>query len=168
MAQVPAGSVSASGKKWLWIVGLVVVLLVVGFVVSRGSGGSTASAPAPTTSVSTEAARPGLETAPSAPAARPPVVHIVVYEVTGSGSGTVTYSTDGAGGTGVATDVPLPWSTTVELPVEAGTQSVSVVADGGASELGARITVDGEVVKEGGSSPAYNSVSLTANVGPQA
>ncbi|MET1076049.1 MAG: MmpS family transport accessory protein [Umezawaea sp.] len=167
MSLVPAGPVSRSSKKWLLVVGLVVVLVVVGLVVSRGSGGTTAAAPAPTTSASTEAARPGLETAPSAPAVPPPAVHIVVYEVTGTGTGNVTFGTDGAGGTEVVTGVVLPWSTTVELPVEVAQQGVSVVVEGGASEIGARITVDGQVVREGSSSPAYPSVSLTANVGPQ-
>ncbi len=96
------------------------------------------------------------------------MVHIVVYEVTGTGTGDITFGTDGAGGTEVVTGAALPWTTTVELPAGAEPQSASVVAVGGASEIGARITVDGQVAREGASSPAYNSVSLTATVGPRA
>jgi hypothetical protein len=153
--------------NWLWIIGLVGALVVLGVVVSGGSG-STAPAASPPPSP-TAVPKAGLETPP--PLAAPPApVHIVVYEVTGTGTGTVTFGVDGVGGTEVATEVALPWTTIVELPVDATPRSVSVVADAGPGtvEIGARITVDGQVLSEGTSNSTYLAVSLNANVGAPA
>jgi len=150
--------------KWLWVVGLVGALVVFGVIATGGNAGTTPTA-APTTS--TPPPKPGLEVPPSAPAVPPTPAHIVVFEVTGAGTGTATYSTDGAGGTTAATDVPLPWTTTVELPVDPGQQAISLVAEAGPGtlEISAKITVDGQVVREGKSGGTYLSVSLNATVG---
>jgi hypothetical protein len=163
MSSDPAVPNPKNSLKWLWVVGLVGALVVFG-VIATGGGADTTPAAAP--SVSTPPPKPGLEVPPSAPAVPPTPVHIVVFEVTGAGTGTATYSTDGAGGATAATEVPLPWSTTLELPVDPGRQAISLVAEAGPGtpEVSAKITVDGLVVREGKSGGTFLSVSLNATV----
>jgi len=104
----------------------------------------------------------------AAPAEKPAAkVKTVVYEVTGTGTaGNITYTTDGLTSTEQVTDVPLPWSKTIELPTNEAIQIVQVLAQNGDSgEIAATITVDGEVVKSGKSSGAYAIVSVSESIG---
>ncbi len=102
----------------------------------------------------TNAATPTQESATSA--ATPAQGRQVVYEVTGDGTATVSYSTWSGGSVSSqsASGVALPWSTTVtqEPSNDFGLKwnSLTLSAIGGADEstISCKVTVDGKVVSE--------------------
>ncbi|WNV90633.1 MmpS family transport accessory protein [Umezawaea sp. Da 62-37] len=151
-------------KKWPWVVGIIVALVVIGSV---ANGGKTPTTPAASTPGASTPAAPVATVAPVENAAPAAKVRTVVYEVTGTGTaGNITYTTDGMTSTEQVSDVPLPWSKTIELPTNEALQIVQVLAqNGGDGEISATITVDGKVVKTGKSTGAYAVVSVNESIG---
>jgi hypothetical protein len=87
---------------------------------------------------------------PAAPAPVPVIVHLVTYELTGTGSAlNITYVGQGADIEQVA-QAAAPWSTTVEHSSTAeASQYFSLTArNAGPGGLGCRILVDGTMVSE--------------------
>lgn len=152
-------------KKWPWVIGAIVLLIIVS---SIANGGKT---PDSTNTAGTSIT--GAQTPPPAPApAQQPAPaagkKTVVYEVAGAGTAnSITYVTDGMTSTQQEGDVKLPWSKTIELPTGEALQMVSIFAQAGAGtpEISAKITVDGEVVKDGKSSGQYAVVNINENIG---
>ncbi|MEV8443241.1 MmpS family transport accessory protein [Actinosynnema sp. NPDC051121] len=157
--------------KWVWVVGILVALVVIGGALNGGDPAKKDDAPAAAGAATTTAAAPVEAAAPptaQAPAEQKPAKRVVVYEVTGAGTASsITYTTDGMTSTEQAGDAPLPWSKTIELPTGEAIQMVSIFAQAGAGtpEITAKITVDGVVVKEGKSSGQYAVVTVNENIG---
>ncbi|HWO59593.1 MAG TPA: MmpS family transport accessory protein [Umezawaea sp.] len=151
-------------KKWPWVVGIVVALIV---VASIASGGKTPTTPAASTPGASAPAAAPVEN--EKPAEKPAAnVRTVVYEVTGAGTAnSITYTTDGMTSSEQVGDAPLPWTKTLELPAGEAFQMVSILAQAGEGtpEIAAKITVDGKVVKEGKSSGQYAVVTINENIG---
>lgn len=150
-------------KKWPWIVGAIVLLIVIGGVLGGGKQPATNTPAAGSTSTQQTAAQPPAATQPAAPAKR-----TVVYEVTGAGqANSITYVVDGLTSTEQVGQVPLPWSKTIELKAGEAFQMVSIFAQAGQGtpEITAKITVDGKVVKDGKSSGTYAVVNINENIG---
>jgi len=152
-------------KKWPFIVGGLVALIV---IISVANGGKTDKTE-PTTPA---AAAPTQDTpAPAAPPtqeAKKPASRVVVYEVTGAGQAlNITYTTDGMTSSEQVAAAALPWTKQLELPAGQALQVVSVVAQAGdgTPEIAAKITVDGKVVKEGKSSGQFAVVTVSENIG---
>lgn len=138
-------------RRWPWIVGGILVLLVLAAMCS-----------APKTTSSTSPTAAGGATAPAAPASSGSTA-TVTYEILGSGkASTVSYSSDGAGSISQDTGAALPWRK--EITVDRGFAIVNVTAQNARTgELTCRITVDGQVVKEAKSSGQYAVVSCTSD-----
>ena len=155
-------------KKWPWVVGIIVALVV---VASIANGGKTPTTPAASTpGASTPAAAPVENAVPAEKPAEKPAANVrtVVYEVTGAGTAnSITYTTDGMTSSEQVGDAPLPWTKTLELPAGEAIQMVSILAQAGEGtpEIAAKITVDGKVVKEGKSSGQYAVVTINENIG---
>lgn len=159
----PAPQPPKKRKTWLWVVGIIVGLIVVGGVMNAGKQPATTSAGS---STSTEQAVPQQPPAAKEPAA--PAKRTVVYEVTGAGQAmSITYTTDGTTSTEQVGQVKLPWSKTLELPAGEAFQMVSIFAQAGdgTPEITVKITVDGKVVKDGKSSGQYAVVTINENIG---
>lgn len=148
-------------RKWPLIVGGLVVLII---VIAVANGGTKDPAPANTTA----AAQPAAPST-AAPAEQPKKsTRAVLYEVLGSGTATsITYTTDGMTSTEQVGQAALPWSKQIELPAGEALQMVSLMAQAGqgSTEISARVTVDGKVVKEGKSSGPFAVVSVNENIG---
>lgn len=93
--------------------------------------------------------------------------HTVRYEVTGDGTGMITFTTDANLSMSQATE-SLPWSTEVQFadtffaPVSV---NVTRSYQGGSGPLGCRIVVDGKVVTENNSTGGeFATVSCNANM----
>ncbi|WP_309115951.1 MmpS family transport accessory protein [Saccharothrix sp.] len=155
----PAPKKKSRGPLWVGIGVALLLLIVLGSVLAPDK-------PATTTAGGTTTA-PAAQEQPAqekpAPAAR-----VVLYEVLGSGTANnITYTTDGLTSTEQVGQAPLPWSKQIELPPGEAMQFVSIVAQAGkgTTEITARITVDGKVVKEGKSSGQYAVVTVNENIG---
>lgn len=150
-------------KKWPWIVGGVVALIVIASVANGGKNDTSTTNTTTPAAASAPVAAPPVAEKPAAPAKR-----TVVYEVTGAGTANnITYTSDGMTSTEQVSNVPLPWSKTIELPTGEALQMVSVLAQAGTGtpEIAAKITVDGKVIKEGKSSGQYAVVTVNENIG---
>ena len=156
--------VKKKSKKWPWVVGAIVLLIVIGSVANGGKPADTNTANTGTTATQQPAAQPPAPAKEPAPAAK----RTVVYEVTGAGAAnSITYVTDGMTSTQQEGNVKLPWSKTFELPAGEALQMVSIFAQAGngTPEIAAKITVDGKVVKEGKSSGQFAVVNINDNIG---
>ncbi|TNC21937.1 hypothetical protein FG385_26975 [Amycolatopsis alkalitolerans] len=93
---------------------------------------------------------------PAAPPAPAAVVHLVTYELTGTGSAlAITYvGRQGAGIEQVA-EAALPWSVSVRNTSTAGSDQYFTLTarDAGTGGLGCRILVDGTTVSESATGP---------------
>lgn len=138
-------------KKWPWILGGFVALVVLGSAIGTagGGGGNQPSAGGSSTE--------STQQAPDKPAQ-------VVYEVTGSGTAS-NISYGASGGVSQKTGASLPWKHTE--PYDGGYDFFTLSAQNGNNdgEITCRITVDGEVVKENTSSGPYAVVSCSGNTG---
>ncbi|MDX3661301.1 MmpS family transport accessory protein [Streptomyces sp. ID05-26A] len=149
-------------KKWPWVVGAILLLIIVSGVANGGKpSGTTPAANTATEQPAAQAPAPAKQPAPAAK-------RTVVYEVGGAGTAkSITYVTDGMTSTQQEGDVKLPWSKTFELPAGEALQMVSIFAQAGkdSPEITAKITVDGKVVKDGKSSGLYAVVTINDNIG---
>lgn len=100
-----------------------------------------------------------------------PVAHEVIYEVSGTGAAPViTWITGERNAGEQALSVPLPWRTTVSLPVgpSGGFANVEVRnAETGAGSLGCRVFVDGVQVAQQTSTDGFAGVACAHRIPPQ-
>ena len=100
-----------------------------------------------------------------------PVAHEVIYEVSGTGAAPViTWITGEGNASEQAVNVPLPWKTTVSLPVgpAGGFANVEVRNAGtGAGSLGCRVFVDGVQVAQQTSTDGFAGVACAHRIPPQ-
>jgi hypothetical protein len=100
-----------------------------------------------------------------------PVNHEVIYEVSGAGEAPVISWTVGADNKEqTATRVPLPWRTTVQIPVgPAGGQAGIEVASAqtGAGSIACQVFVDGVQVSQKTSTDGFAGVACSAPIPPQ-
>lgn len=100
-----------------------------------------------------------------------PVVHEVIYEVSGTGAAPViTWITGERNTSEHALSVPLPWRSTVSLPVgpAGGFANVEVRnAETGAGSLGCRVFVDGVQVAQQTSTDGFAGVACAHRIPPQ-
>ncbi|WP_394618221.1 MmpS family transport accessory protein [Lentzea sp. JNUCC 0626] len=154
-------------KKWPWVVGAILLLIIVSSVANGGKAPqNTTSTGADTNTAAPQA--PAQQPAPVQQQAPAAAKRTVVYEVSGAGTAnSITYTTDGMTSTQQEGDVKLPWSKTLELPTGEAFQMVTIFAQAGEGtpEITAKITVDGKVVKEGKSSGQYAVVNINDNIG---
>ena len=145
-------------RKWPWIVGGAVLLIVLISAINSGGSpaptGTTGAAPSAAPSSAPSAAGGGAET--SAPAASG-----VVFEVTGSGRATsISYGTNG--GVSQANGERLPWTESVEASDGFGVYSLTAQSNG-SGEITCRITVDGEEIARQTSTGQYAVVSCSGS-----
>jgi hypothetical protein len=145
-------------RKWPWIVGGVVLLIVLISAINSGGSpaptGATGAAPSAAPSSAPSAAGGGAES--SAPAASG-----VVFEVTGSGRATsISYGTNG--GVSQANGERLPWTESVEASDGFGVYSLTAQSNG-SGEITCRITVDGEEIARQTSTGQYAVVSCSGS-----
>lgn len=166
-AQPPA-STPKKRRKWPWVAGGIVLLLVIIGVATDG-GTQPTGAPAGNDPASAAGAPAGNPT--SAPAQQQPAAeaehHTVVYKVNGSGkAGLISYTTDGMTSSNQETNVKLPWTKTITLPTDQALQLVQVMAQGSSesSKVDVEIDVDGKVVKTA-QATGYGIASANANIG---
>lgn len=141
-------------RKWPWIVGGLVAVVIVGTALSNQ--GNT-------------------PTAPGVPAGNDSGVQqeasserVVVYSVTGTGiASNITYTTDGMTTMNQEADVHLPWTKEIRLPAGEAFQMVQISAQAGAdtSEIHVTITVDGTLIKEAHATGGYNIASANESIG---
>jgi hypothetical protein len=152
-------------RKWPWVVGGIVALLVVISAANGGGKDATQSTAGLPTSIP---ALPNL--APAAPVVQEPAkptTRTVVYRVSGTAkkASSITYTTDGMTSSSQESDVPLPWERTLTLPADGAFQIVSVLAQGsGKGRIDVTITVDGQVIKEA-HADGYGVASANENIG---
>ncbi len=100
-----------------------------------------------------------------------PTNHEVRYEVNGTGTAPVIAFIVGENNAEqTALSQPMPWRTTVQLPVgpAGGFANVEVRSPGtGAGSLACRIFVDGVLVAEKASTDGLTSVSCSARIAPE-
>lgn len=137
-------------KKWPWILGGFVALVILGSAIGVAGGGGNQPA----------AGGGGTEPAQQAPD-KPAKV---VYEVTGTGTAS-NISYGASDGISQKTGATLPWKHTE--PYDGGYDFFTLTAQNGnnGGEITCRITVDGEVIKENTSSGPYAVVSCSGNTG---
>jgi MmpS family membrane protein len=163
-AQPPA---SKKRRKWPWIVGAVVLLFVVISVANGGDKTATAptgstgatQAPAPPNGAAPPAAAPGADDSATG--------SVVVYEVIGKGTGSVTYMKEGFAQE-QQTAAKLPFKKELRFKDKVGSFApLSLVAQNGSGggDITCRITVDGKVVGESTSSGQYAVVTCNGNGG---
>jgi hypothetical protein len=150
-------------KVWPWIVGPVVAIIVIAAAVNGGdkdapSGGDKAATGAP-------AGNEAGAAQPAAPAEAAPRVRTVVYRVSGTGTASITYTTDGMTTMNQETAVTLPWEKTITLPAGEELQLVSILAQGdGSGSVDVAILVDGQLIKEA-HADGYGVASANENIG---
>lgn len=100
-----------------------------------------------------------------------PVNHEVIYEVSGTGAAPVITWITGAGNASEqALEVPLPWKTTVSLPVgpAGGYANVEVRSpQSGVGSLGCRVFVDGVQVAQQTSTDGFAGVACAHRIPPE-
>jgi hypothetical protein len=128
---------------------LAVIALVVIIAASSG-GGSSAPATAP-------------GNGPAAPAGTSNGT-VVLYEVTGAGTGSITYVTDGNMSMAQDTEASLPWSTEVTMDSGFAPVSLSVQHMSGSGPVTCKITVDGEVVSENHANGEFAIASCSGGI----
>jgi hypothetical protein len=138
-------------RRRTWIAGAAAVVLAVGVAVVTLSGG---------------------DDKPKFPVVKmTPTTHEVVYEVNGTGTAPVIAWIVGQNNAEqTALNQPMPWRTTVELPVgpAGGFANVEVRSPGtGAGSLGCRIFVDGVLANEKVATDGLTSVSCSARIAPE-
>lgn len=144
------------------IAAFVVVLVIGGALGGGGSTGNVANTPA------------GQQPAVQPPPAQPPAAEqpaasdkiVVVYEVTGAGKATsITYNSDGVASTEQLQNVQLPWTKTIEMTKgKAFAATVLAQAGDGTTEIVAKITANGKVLKDAKSSGQYAVANATAEL----
>lgn len=150
----PAHSATHSGprpRRPIWVAGgtaaAVVLAVVAGMALTGGDEGSTH----PVVSLT-------------------PVEHEIVYEVVGSGTAPViTWVVGERNKTETALNAPLPWKTTLALPVGPGGGYASVEvrsAQTGAGSLACRVFVDGVMVQQQTSTDGFAGVACSARIAP--
>lgn len=152
-------------RKWPWIVGGIVALLVVVGIANGGQSSPTPAAaglaPTPAPTAGNLAAAPTANDSDSSGGGS-----VVVYEVLGKGSANnVTYMKENFSQE-QQTSAKMPWRKELQFKEKVGIISpLSLVAQNGASggEITCRITVDGEVVGESTSSGKYAVVTCNGN-----
>lgn len=139
-------------RKWPFVVGGIVLLLVLVGI----AGGNNAPAPtAPAAPAASAAAEPGADATSGTS---------VVYEVTGKGTASVTYSKEGFSQE-QQNGVRLPYRKELMFSAAPVTPALTVVAQHstGGGDITCRITVDGTVVGESTSSGQYAVVTCNGN-----
>lgn len=91
--------------------------------------------------------------------------HHVHYEVTGSGTGDVTYSTDANGSSSQANGAALPWTQDVQISSFFAPLYVSAQHSSGSGDVACQITVDGKVVSSNHASGQYAIASCSGSIG---
>lgn len=141
-----------SVRRRTWIAGAAAVALAVGVVsVALSRGG---------------------DDAPKFPVVKmTPTNHEVIYEVNGTGSAPVIAFIVGQNNAEeTALNQPMPWRTTVQLPVgpAGGFANVEVRSPGtGAGSLACRIFIDGVLVAEKTSTDGFTSLSCSKQIAPE-
>ncbi|MDA3624233.1 MmpS family transport accessory protein [Saccharopolyspora sp. WRP15-2] len=148
-------------------IGLLAAGVIAGIAGGRGPTSAPSSAPAAADSraASPQPATPYVYTPPSYPAIPDFTgTDSIVFEITGSGTGMVTYSSDSNFSIAQETGVDLPWSKTIEFE-KAAIRPVTINAQhtAGAGAIGCRITINGKVAVENSSSGQYAVVSCTTS-----
>jgi hypothetical protein len=137
------------------LAGLVTLCLICGvFVVTRGGDDAKDDTAAPSATAAPAATSTGAGAA--AGGAKKAKGHTVTYEVTGSGTASVTYIADLQGSQEQQNDVALPF--TKEISSGESLLMMSVVAQrksGDSGEITCRILLDGKEVKKSTSSGSY-------------
>ncbi|HUR72656.1 MAG TPA: MmpS family transport accessory protein [Sporichthya sp.] len=135
-------------RRRTWIAGAAALLLVIGgsvLLLSRGDDGERF---------------PVVELTP--------VNHEIRYEVSGTGAApAITWIVGDRNAEQTALNVPLPWRTTVQLPVgpAGGQANVEVRSPGtGAGSLGCRMFVDGVLVQQQTSTDGFTGVACAAQI----
>ena len=157
-------------RKWPWIVGAIVLLLVVIGVANGGD--KTPTAPTTATGSTGAAQAPAPPDGAAPPAAAPEADDsaagsVVVYEVIGKGTSSVTYMKEGFAQE-QQTAAKLPFKKELRFKDKVGSFApLSLVAQNGSGggDITCRITVDGEVVGESTSSGQYAVVTCNGNGG---
>jgi hypothetical protein len=86
------------------------------------------------------------------------------YDVTGDGSGSITYMTDGNASTSQANGASLPWSQDLQIDSFFAPVSVIVQNQSGNGPVTCTITVDGKVVSQNHATGDYAIASCSATV----
>ncbi|MBA3742641.1 MmpS family transport accessory protein [Sporichthya sp.] len=138
-------------RRRTWIAGAVVAALAVGVTAVLFSGG---------------------DYKPEFPVVKmTPTNHEVIYEVNGTGIAPVISFIVGENNLEqTALRQPMPWRTTIQLPVgpAGGFANVEVRSPGtGAGSLACRVFVDGVLVAEKASTDGLTSVSCAARIAPE-
>lgn len=153
-------------RTWLWIVGAVVAVVVIAGVANQGKGGDTPADQPTGVAAGNEATNPAKAEEPAKseePAT--PAQRVVVYRVDGTGTASVTYTTDGMTTMNQESGVQLPWEKTINLPAGEALQMVSIVAQGdGTGKIDVTITVDGKPFKEA-HADGYGVATANGNIG---
>lgn len=153
----PAAPAAKKRRKWPWILGGLVVLIIVSAVASNG-GTKASNQPA------------GAPAGNEAPAHQQPpqaANHTVVYKVAGTAktASNITYVTDGMTTTNQESSPKLPWSKTITLPAGQALQMVSISAQGpGKGTIDVTIEVDGKPLKEA-HADGYGVAMANGNIG---
>lgn len=149
-------------RKWPWVLGGVVVLIV---LIAAISGGGETAAPTGTTGAAPATSAPsapsGAGDGSDAPSSSAGASSGVVYEVTGSGRAT-SISYGGAGGISQANGERLPWTETADAADGFGIYSLTAQSNG-SGEITCRITVDGQEIARQTSTGQYAVVSCSGS-----
>lgn len=149
----------SKAKVILGILGGFVVLVIIAAVVSPSRPAGTTATPTLTQPAATQP--PAVQQQPAAPA-----TIVVVYEVTGAGmANNISFNTDGVASISQENNVKLPWTKTLEMTKgKAFSATIVAQAGEGTPEIKAKITANGQVLKEEKSTGQFAVVTVSGEL----